>query len=254
MLLHYTDCGSGDPIVLLHGIVGSGRYWDKFKTYIVRKRVITVDLMGFGQSQMPKTVDYTYESHIQSIIETLDYLKVNQPITIVGHSMGALLALRLAVMHPEKVVKLVLIGMPIYTDAVSARKAITGSKLRNKLAFYGPTSHVLCTAWCRVLRPLSKRIAPYYLKHVPKTVAHDSVFHTWQSYSQSMNNVIENQQVAEDITELNIPVTLFYGNKDVPVALDKLDILHISKYIKIFILEGTHQIVYEHPSEIARSI
>lgn len=253
MVLHYTDSGSGDTIVLLHGMAASGRYWESLETYIVNKRLITIDLMGFGLSPMPTDVTYTYETHIQSILETLDYLNVKQP-TIVGHSMGALLALRLAAIHPERVKEVVLIGMPIYTDAASARKAITKSKVRNKLAFYGPTSHILCTVWCRILRPLSKRIAPFYLKNLPKIVAQDSVLHTWQSYSQSMNNVIEHQHVVKDITKLNMPVTLIYGNKDLPIDFDKLDILQRFKNNSIYILEGSHQIIFEQPSEVARHI
>ncbi len=251
MLLHYTDSGSGDPIVLLHGIAASGRYWDSFKMHIINKRLIALDLLGFGLSPMPKSSAYTYETHIKSIVETLDSLNLKQT-TIIGHSMGALLALRLATTHPERVKKLVLIGMPIYADAASARKDITKSKVLNKLAFYGPTSHILCTVWCGILRPVSKRLAPYYLNNLSKTVAQDSVLHTWQSYSQSMHNVIENQCVVKDFTKLHMPVTLIYGNKDVPYGFDKLDILRSFKNISI--LEGSHQIIYEQPSEVARLI
>lgn len=251
MLLYHTDQGEGEPVVLLHGMAGSGRYWDTFIPYLGNKnRIINIDLLGYGRSPMPGDDPYTYESHLRSIIETLDHLKMTRPVILVGHSMGALLALRLATLYPERVTKLVLIGMPIYSDAEHARNAITKSRLRNKLTFYGPTSHVLCITWCRILRPVSKRIAPYYLKYLPKTAAEDSVLHTWQSYSRSLANIVENQQVGQDITRISVPTILIYGSNDLPEGFKEFSATKAFQNIDTHVLPGGHQIVYEHPREI----
>jgi pimeloyl-ACP methyl ester carboxylesterase len=255
MLLHYTDQGKGEVVVLLHGMASSGRYWDTFIPHLgTTNRIITIDLLGYGRSPMPKDAIYSYESHVKSLVETLDHINIRQPITLVGHSMGALLSLRLASLYPERISRLVLVGMPIFEDATSAREAIIKSKLLNQLAFYGPTSHALCTTWCRLLRPISKRLATFYLPDLPAPVAEDSVLHTWQSYSQSMTHVIENQQVAQDIAKLSIVPILLYGDRDVPKDLDLVAELHTLKAIDIRTLPGTHQVVFEHPAEIAKDV
>lgn len=254
MLLHYTDSGEGPPVVLIHGMAASGRYWLTLQSYLKKKRVISLDLLGYGRSPMPKNIVYNYDSHIKSIIETLDSINVNQPFTLVGHSMGALLALRLAVTYPTRVSKLIIVSMPVYKNAATARQMITSSKLLTRLAYYGPTSYALCTVWCKFMRPISRRVAPLYLRYLPKIVAEDSVYHTWQSYSQTMSNVIEDQHVLQDIAALTMTTKLVYGHSDLPAMLKGIDISSVSKNAKLVILQGSHQIVNEQPAELAELI
>ena len=254
MVLHYSDNGSGEPVVLLHGMAASLHYWDEFSSLLKGRRIIALDLLGFGRSPKPKHSPYDYTAHLLSIIETLQQLGVTEPFTLVGHSMGALLALRLAAQYPEKVKKLVLLAMPIYANAEAARLSITGGSRLKKLVYYGPTSHVLCTTWCKISRPLSRRVAPLYLQHVSKKTAQDSVLHSWRSYSQSMCNIIENQQVSQDLARLKIPVAFIAGSEDSAAAPDRIIPPLKSSNLTLIVLAGTHQILYEHPARIAQAI
>ncbi|HSX23622.1 MAG TPA: alpha/beta hydrolase [Candidatus Saccharimonadales bacterium] len=223
MLLHYTETGQGQPIVLLHGMAASTRFWDNLTPSLAANhRVIALDLLGFGRSPKPKQVTYGYETHIASILETLDQLKLAYPAVFVGHSMGSLLALRLAFLHPHKVSKLVLLALPYYNSPSEAKQSITKNTRRRLLAYYGPTSHVLCSTWCKFLRPISKHVAPAYLKSLPKAVAKDSVLHSWQSYAQSLDNVIAHQTVKRDLNKINIPVHIIYGDKEDPIIRQNL--------------------------------
>ncbi len=252
MILHYKEQGNGQTIVLLHGMAGSLRYWKPFIPYIGKGyRVIAIDLLGYGHSQMPKDVVYDYATHVKSILQTLEHIGISQPFILVGHSMGALIALRMASMYPNQVKKAVLIAMPIYRDETSAHDAITGGSKLKELAYYGLTSRLLCNAWCHYLRPISSRLAPKYLPHLHQDAARDSVLHTWQSYAQSLHNVIELQNVRHDIIATSVPITLVYGDRDLPHDLNKIEQLTRGKHVRICIFSGTHQIIHEHPVEVA---
>ena len=255
MILNYIDTGEGKSIVLLHGMATSLKYWDSYIRKLSKNnRVIAVDLMGFGRSPQSAS-DYTPGTHVQAIRQTLESLNVREPITLVGHSMGALIALKFAVNFPSEISKLVLTGMPVYKSKEEARQDITKSKRLFKFAYYGLSSHILCTTWCYALRPISKRIAPLYLPKQPKAVAEDSVLHTWRSYSESLHNVIEVQSVSEGLNKLKIPTVLVYGNKDSEVVLRNTKLPKvIPDHVDVVILEGTHNVPLEKQKEVLRLI
>lgn len=250
MLLHHTVTGKGETIILLHGMAASGRYWEQLLPYIsVGHRVITLDLLGFGRSPTPKHITYNYASHIQCIVDTLEDMAIVDPFILVGHSMGALIALRLASQYPEKIKKLVLVGMPIYNSPRQAHRDIVATSKLKELAYYGPTSKALCGLWCGLLRPVSSRLAHLYLPSLTKAVASDSVLHTWQSYSQSLRNVLERQHAGVDIKKYGKRVRLIYGDKDLPRGT-----MPGASDAQISILPGTHQVVNEQQADIAQII
>lgn len=255
MQLHYTDTGKGEPIVLFHGMASSLRYWDPYVGELSKtNRVIALDLLGFGHSPKPKGW-YDTDTHVHAIRQTLAQLDLTGPYVLAGHSMGALIALRLAATDPDSVARLVLIGMPIYKNREEAQANISKSKKLLKWAYYGGTSRVLCTLWCSLLRPISSRAAKYYLKSLPKSVAQESVLHTWHSYSESMSGVIETQTVRQDLDKLTIPTTLLYGDRESDIVLGNVrSLTGLKKHIGIRMLSGTHHLPLEKPGEVMRYV
>lgn len=244
MLLHYSETGntsSSTTVVFLHGLAGSIHYWDDYVAALEgRYNVLRMDLLGFGGSP-ESPIGYTPSIHCASIKETLDTLGVNANIILVGHSMGALLALRYATIYPRGITKLFLLGPPVFQDDKQAKQHVTKSKKSLQYLYYGPTSKLLCTLWCRQLRPLSKRLAPWYIKSVPKIVAADSVLHSWQSYSESLNKVIERQTVAIDLNLVpTIPVAIIYGRQESPVIIRNITSLPTFPNVIITSLAGGH--------------
>lgn len=251
MTLHYTILGQGEPVVLLHGMAGSSRYWNEaVRNFSPEKyKIINLDLLGFGLSPKPTDVTYNYETHIAAIKETLDALDVKS-FVLVGHSMGALLALRLAAYSDFEIRHLVLVGLPFYPSPEAARAAITNSSWLKKRAYYGNSSKLLCTVWCNYLGNLSKHVAPLYLKGVSKAVAQDSVLHTWQSYDQSLRNVIETQHVDKDLKRITVPVSILYGSADncYPVFKKMIKASDYPNCELIVIKEAGHHLPISHPN------
>lgn len=217
-------------------------------------RVVAVDLLGFGLSPKPKDVRYDAATHIASIMETLEKAGIGEPFILAGHSMGALLSLKLALRYPEKVRRLVLISMPIYASPEECMEQITKGARSRKIAYYGWTSKLLCSTWCGLLRPLSKHAARLYLKHQPPHVAEDSVYHSWQAYSESLEYVIAHQSVNEDLQKLKMPVELLYGDKESPMTHKYLKKLELPKNVHTLIAPGTHNLPLETPQRVSKSI
>lgn len=206
-------------------------------------------MLGFGLSP-PSANEYTVVSHCDAISETFKSMEVQSPIKLVGHSMGALIALKYASIYENNVSQLVLLNMPIYTSPEEARRDITRNKKSLNFAFYGRSSQILCTVWCYYMRPVSRRIAPLYLQSKPNKVARDSVMHTWHSYSESMANIIENQSVQTDLDKQSIPMKLIYGNGDSVIIMKNATALRLRSNVELITVPGSHNLPLEKPLEI----
>lgn len=254
-ILHADDTGSGTPIVLLHGMAGSARYWEGLTDHLSQNlRVIAIDLMGFGQS--PQSLGgYTVQEHVSSIRTTLLALSVLEPMIVVGHSMGALLAFSYAATFPDTVKQVILINPPFYKNQIEARSDIVNGKRWRKYAYFGVTSHLLCTTWCYWLRPISRRVAPLYLRKKPRHIAQDSVLHSWRSYSESLDNVIERQTIISDLATIKIPIKIIYGSQESPVVLANTEQLQ-GKFsnVSLQMLNGSHNLPLELPRQIKEII
>ena len=108
--LAYAETGSGDcAIVLIHGWQADRRVWAGVIAALGSDvRAITVDLRGSGASADSRG-PYTLERYAQDVRELIDGLGI-EPAIVAGHSMGATVALRLAVDAPQSVRGLVLIA------------------------------------------------------------------------------------------------------------------------------------------------
>ncbi|MCC2657106.1 MAG: alpha/beta hydrolase fold [Panacagrimonas sp.] len=95
---HHVAHGRGRPLVLLHGIGMSHEAWSPVLEPLAReRRVIAVDLAGFGQSAaLPQGVAPTQENLLEGLRQTLTALGVNEPVDLVGNSLGGQLALTAA--------------------------------------------------------------------------------------------------------------------------------------------------------------
>ena len=114
MILSFYDNKKNGPIVLfIHGTASTNDIW-KEQYKVLNKsnyRIIGIDLRGHGKSINPGGL-CTIQEHINDLKETLDYIKINDSITIIGHSFGAVLATRFAEKYPEKVCRLLLVSLP----------------------------------------------------------------------------------------------------------------------------------------------
>jgi esterase len=117
--LHYVEHGTGEPVVVLHGLFGSSRNWQTAaKRFSTAYRVITVDLRNHGDSPHTETMSYPeMAADVSALIDALDMA----PVTIVGHSMGGKVVMTLALTRPQQLRRLVSVDIaPVqYSDSYS---------------------------------------------------------------------------------------------------------------------------------------
>ncbi|RLC80667.1 MAG: hypothetical protein DRI61_05260 [Chloroflexi bacterium] len=119
-IIHYEVIGRGRPLIFIHGWLGSWRYWmgsmEELSPYF---RTYALDLWGFGDS------DKSYErfrviDYINLLEAFMEEMGIRQA-PLVGHSLGAVIAVRFAARNPQKVEKLVAVSLPIIGAALNSR-------------------------------------------------------------------------------------------------------------------------------------
>ncbi|MCS7007012.1 MAG: haloalkane dehalogenase [Thermoleophilia bacterium] len=112
--MHYVDEGAGDPILLLHGEPTWAFLYRKMIPPLAKvARVIAPDYFGFGRSDKPTRIeDYSYDFHYASVERLADELDLRET-TVVVQDWGGPIGLRLAVEHPERVARLVILNTGI---------------------------------------------------------------------------------------------------------------------------------------------
>lgn len=127
----YLDVGAGPPVILIHGFGGSMWQWEYQQHQLSQHfRVLTLDLPGAGLSDKPD-IDYRPDQMLDFFVGFMDAAKIPQA-TLVGNSMGAGLAIGMALTYPTRVAKLVLVdGLPQHVmeklTSPSVRRALESS-------------------------------------------------------------------------------------------------------------------------------
>jgi pimeloyl-ACP methyl ester carboxylesterase len=130
----YLDQGQGPPVILIHGFGGSMWQWEHQQIPLSSHcRLITPDLIGSGLSSKPD-IDYLPEQSLEYLVGFMDALQIRQA-TLVGNSMGAGLAIGMALTHPKRVSKLILVdGLPAHV-----RERLTSPWIKRALDSSAPS-------------------------------------------------------------------------------------------------------------------
>jgi len=145
--LHYLISGKGDPVVLLHGYAETSHMWLPLIAKLAdRHTVIAPDLRGFGESSAPPD-GYTKAAMAQDIhalVKSLNY----DPIRLVGHDIGLMVAYAYAAQYPGEVDRLVL--MEAFLPGVGDWNSVFLLRDLWHFHFYGKTPLALVTGRERI--------------------------------------------------------------------------------------------------------
>lgn len=107
--VNVVELGSGPPLLFIHGLAGSWQNWlEQLPVFAADRRVIAIDLPGFGDSPMPlQTISIGgYARIVDGLLQALDV----SAAAVVGNSMGGFIAAELAIAYPSRVERLVLVS------------------------------------------------------------------------------------------------------------------------------------------------
>ena len=188
------------PLLLIHGFTDTSRSWSTLAPLLGRHRLIIPDLRGHGGSDKPACC-YAIGDLAHDVRLLMDAMKIGRA-HIVGHSLGSIVAQRLAADHPERVNRLVLIGstgLPavargdwLWTNIMSLRDPIDRDS-------------AFIREWVSGATPVD----PQLLEAVrPETVA--TPLHVWKGVARELA-VTATGRLAADIAA---PTLILWGDKD----------------------------------------
>lgn len=107
------DLGEGFPLMMIHGSGPGVTAWANWRLVMpslaLSRRVIAPDMLGFGYSERPANIHYERDLWVQHALGVLDALGLEQ-VDLLGNSFGGGIALALALAHPQRVRRLILMG------------------------------------------------------------------------------------------------------------------------------------------------
>lgn len=212
-LARTVDVGQGQNVVLLHGLGRSAEVWEHVVADLrpFGLHVTAFDLLGFGDSPKPDRLKYDVDDHADAVIAALERLKPADPVVLVGHSMGCLVAVRVARRRPDLVRHLVLYEMPLHDGLPEKRRY----KVLNQLFFrFYKRIISLQPNFVTEDMKLAERLSR-------KFVGVDVTAETWQPLVRSLENTIMNQTAADDIKQISAPMDVIYGSFDMLVIRGK---------------------------------
>ena len=212
-LVHYEIFGRGKPLVLVHGWLGSWRYWVPVMDELSADyRTYALDLWGFGDSDKSKE-RYQLDTYVDLLVSFMDELGLWRA-AMVGHTLGAAIAAKLAVDHPDRVSKIMAVGLPLGSQGIN-----------RKLLAAGPNDSLDRVFW--------HRQKPYdEVESGASKAAQNTVALTIQLVAElDMHSLLDG---------IHVPVLTLYGGKDNvvdPAQADKVDEEHFAA--RAIVLPGT---------------
>jgi len=212
--LHRSIVGpeGAPPVLVLHGITGSRRYWLPRILPLARHyRLIIPDLPGFGLSPKPFT-DYTPSFFLETLVGLLEQEGLeNEKLRIVGHSLGGVLGMELAAKYPELVERLTLLNIPRLSDPQKAHEIwFDGSASYRNLLMANSLRHNLAQ-----VRRTGLRLTAKYMRHLSWAVVADCRRFTFRSLTSTLEHCLLHYRVDELLpTVPRLPILLIHGDAD----------------------------------------
>lgn len=214
-VLRYTEFRSPKKpiatLVFIHGIGNTLHSWDAVVEQLPSGvRAIGIDLLGFGDSPKPAWATYNAKTQARSVAMTLLRLGVLKQSILVGHSLGALVAVDIARRHPLLVGQLVLCSPPFYGPESNEQPLIKSQE-------------DLLRSVYRTAKKYPEQLAKLSALAVTLGLANKSLSINEEntgSYFAALEASIINQTSLDDISMLKLPITIMYGALD-PVVVSK---------------------------------
>lgn len=229
--------GNGKVLILLHGFLADSAYWRRLRPYLKNGgyRVISIDLLGFGNAPKPKAAQYDYAEHISHLHSSIQSLSLNQPYWLIGHSMGSLLAMRYANLYPKAASGVVLLNPPLYISALQAHTALreTGRAYRFLL-----DSQYRAIGWM-VLKTFVKPLLGR---------------HSRRAREYSLTNIIEQAELVNDLQQSSCPALVITGRHDRPQYLSTLRQIKLPNTVRTHIIDSAHHSPLQQPKTVSQLV
>lgn len=230
-----ADEGEGAHIlVLLHGIGASSAVWQPLVRTLdhTKYRIITLDLLGFGDSPKPDWNTYTVSEHAAAVQHTLRQYGIRGRITIVAHSMGCLIASHLATKYRGSVRRLVLYQPPLLAERPASRTHEWRQQRYIAFLEYISSHPQLLMLQHHRLWAWARRVSGLVMNE-----------DTWVPFERSLQNTIMRQTAYKELHEVSVPTDIVYGSLDfMVIRTGAKQQLQDNPYIRLHLFPEVHDI------------
>lgn len=207
-IVHYETYGSGPPVILLHGWLGSWGLWQPTMEALGSQyRCYALDFWGFGESGK-KRDSYAVSDFMELVKQFMDALGI-ESAPLIGHSMGGTTSLGTALRYPQNVRKVCVIGSPIVGNSLSVFLKLAGVEWIGSLVRNMPN----LLGWgLRAFAPVITRSPKLWYPMIQRDISKTTV----ASFFSSIDS-LRRTDLRSEISRLQMPVTGIYGLRDVIV-------------------------------------
>jgi pimeloyl-ACP methyl ester carboxylesterase len=217
--IYHVDTGpqNGEPpVVLVHGITATHRYWSQnIEALAKRRRVIALDLPGFGRSDKPD-VDYSTGYFVQAVARLLKHKQIARA-TLVGNSMGGQIAMAFALQHPERLHKLVLVdpaGVTAFPHWLLRVGLWAAGGVGNRFGARMPrVPQPMIEALFRAVFPTRPDLAQRYVRGYARSIASPEYPLHLRTGLRAARGVVA-RPMRQDCKRITTPTLIFWGARD----------------------------------------
>ncbi|MEO6513464.1 MAG: alpha/beta hydrolase [Candidatus Saccharimonadales bacterium] len=236
----------GKTVLLLHGLASNGLIWADLARRLSTKnyRVLAYDLLGFGGSAKPHWSKYSVEDHARSVVYSLKKSGATFPITLVGHSMGCLVAIHIASKHPNLVERVILYEPPLFADIPEFSSHVRRRKVYFSVFERIVESPTMILTYVRLLGRAATKIAGFALSK-----------ETWLPFERSLRNTIMNQTAYQELHRLQVRTDIVYGRFDIVVTQTEIKSMFAdNKNIHFYRVTDTHGVSKKSSEYLAQLV
>lgn len=255
--VNYVDLGEGDepPLVFVHGLAGCWQVWlENIPFFAERRRVVALDLPGFGYSEMPAE-DLSISGYGRCVDALCEQLGLGE-VVLAGNSMGGFVSVETALQFPQRVDRLVLnssVGFAIHERRRSeiywwAR--VTGAFLTWQAARLDEV----------VARPKLRHLFFRDMVHRPERLAPDLLVEISRGsgrpgYRPAVE-AFHGYDIRDRISEIGVPALIVWGDRDRLVPVRDADEFErqIEQATKLVLPETGHYAMVERPRTFNRAV
>ena len=235
----------GNPLLFIHGWLGSSLEWIHQLCYFkTRQHIIIIDLPGYGKSDKPKTT-YCVEFFTRHLVEFLKLLGYNEVI-LIGHSLGGMIALNIAIRNPKLVKKLILIST----------SATFSQSIKNKFKLF----------WINIVfRLIYKNFLKNIIKKIISTKKENREFKRHYNNAlklpksvvlSTFKNMTSKINLNKNLSQIFQPTLIIYGNEDNIISKSMINNLDDSIiFSELSIIENSaHRVMVENHVKVNNAI
>jgi pimeloyl-ACP methyl ester carboxylesterase len=247
--IHYERSGAGLPVLLIHAGIADSRMWEpQASAFAKRFDMIRPDLRGFGDTALPPAP----YSGIDDLVALLDHLQIDRA-HVIGCSMGGTLAIDLALEHPKRVERLVLVAAGVSGSNLGAADAALFTEIEeaDKAGDMDTVNRAEVRLWVDGPRR-REGSAPNAVRELVLDMNGRSLHTDWSS--------AESRPIARPaitrLGEIAAPTLVIVGAEDLPHCLANADLItsKIAGSRKVIIQDAAHLPSLERPAEFNRIV